>query len=82
MDQREVVLITGSSGRIATAIINRLAERYQIVGLDQPGPPFPPEPAHCIEMDIKSQESISRALKQVRERVGGRIASVIHLAGY
>lgn len=35
-----VVVITGSSGRIGTALIHRLAERFTLIGFDDPGPPY------------------------------------------
>lgn len=38
---KEVVIVSGSSGLIGTALINKLAKNYQIVGLDNVGYPFP-----------------------------------------
>ncbi len=78
----EVVLITGSSGHIGSAVIERLAGHYTLVGLDRPGPPKPDDPAHCIPFDITSEESVEQALQQVREKFGSRMASVIHLAAF
>lgn len=40
----EVVLITGASGFIAGALIERLADRYTLVGLERPGGSSPPSP--------------------------------------
>lgn len=77
-----VVLITGASGFIGSGIIKRLAGRYVLVGLDRPGPPDPPAPAHIIDFDLNSKENIAAALEQVRREFGSRIASVIHLAAY
>lgn len=79
---REVVVITGSSGHIGTALIHRLAPSYRIAGFDEPGPPYPARPAHCIPVDMESQDSIDAALASVRHEFGDRIALVIHLAGY
>lgn len=81
-DARDVVLITGASGFIAAALIERLGERYTVVGLDRPGPPDPPPPAAPINMDVGSDESVRAALDEFRTRYGARIASVIHLAAY
>src|SRR5688500_17622453 len=79
---KEVIVVTGSSGLIGSAVIERLAAAYDVVGLDQQGPPHPPKYADCIEIDLGSDESVRKALEQVRRRHGERIASVIHLAAY
>jgi nucleoside-diphosphate-sugar epimerase len=79
---REVVLVTGSSGLIGSAVCRRFAEQFVVVGLDRPGQPHPPKVADCIEVDLTSQDSIQNGLRQVRQRHGERIASVIHLAAY
>jgi nucleoside-diphosphate-sugar epimerase len=78
--QKEIILITGGSGHIASALIHRLASLYDIVGLDAAG--TPPEPAHCIPIDLESDDSVEQALQQVRQQYGNRIASVLHLAAY
>lgn len=78
----DIVLLTGATGFIGSALIERLAARYTVVALDRPGPPEPAQPAHAIAFDLGSDEGASKALAQVRERFGSRIASVIHLAAY
>lgn len=82
MAKEDVVLITGASGFIGSAIIARLAGEYTLVGLDQAGPPAPPAPAQAVDFDLSSDEAVRAGLEAVRERFGGRIASVIHLAAY
>ena len=82
MAERGVVLVTGSSGYLGGAIIRRLAEDYALVGLDRPGGAPPPKPAHHIDIDLGSDEAVRDALQKVREKFGGRIASVVHLAAY
>lgn len=77
-----VVLVTGASGFIGSAIIDRLGSSYTLVGLDRAGPPDPPRPAKAIDFDLGSDEAVRAALEAVRERFGSRIASVIHLAAY
>jgi nucleoside-diphosphate-sugar epimerase/uncharacterized membrane protein len=77
-----VVLITGASGFIGSALIARLAERYTVVGLDRPGPPDPAAPAAVVDFDLSTDEAVTSALAEVRRRFGSRIASVIHLAAY
>ena len=82
MADRDVVLVTGASGFIGSAVIRKLAGKYSIVGLDRPGPTDPPDPAVAVDFDLGSDESVRAALEAVRERFGSRIASVIHLAAY
>ena len=77
-----VVLLTGASGFIGSALIGILGQRYTVVALDRPGPPAPAAPAVEIGFDLASDEGVERALAEVRERFGARIASVIHLAAY
>jgi nucleoside-diphosphate-sugar epimerase len=79
---REVVLVTGSSGLIGSAVVERFAPRYDVVGFDLHGPPHPPPSADCVEVDVSSDDSVRDGLRKLRERHGDRIASVIHLAAY
>jgi nucleoside-diphosphate-sugar epimerase len=80
--QREVVIVTGSSGLIGAAVASRLHEQYDVIGFDRPGAPHPPAHIECIDLDVTSDASVRDGLRQVRERHGRRIASVIHLAAY
>ena len=82
MANQDVVLVTGASGFIGSAVIEKLAGKYTIVGLDRAGPPGPPDPAVGVDFDLGSDEAVRAALQTVRERFGSRIASVIHLAAY
>ena len=81
-DSPDVVLITGASGFIGSAVIRKLGEQYTVVGLDRAGPPDSPEHAATIDFDLASDDSVQAALADVRERFGSRIVSVIHLAAY
>jgi nucleoside-diphosphate-sugar epimerase len=79
---KPTVLITGSSGFIGAAAVERFAENYKVIGFDRPGMPFPPAAAECVEVDLASDASVREGLNNVRDRHGGHIASVIHLAAY
>ncbi|MDP1986037.1 vitamin K epoxide reductase family protein [Phenylobacterium sp.] len=76
---KPVVLITGAGGNLGAALASGLSGAYEVVGLDLKGDSdtFP-----LIEADLTDAESITQALEEVRQRFGGRLASVIHLAAY
>ena len=80
--QQDVVIVTGSSGVIGSAVVNRFAESVRVIGFDAEGPPHPPPAAECVCVDVTSDESVKEGLARVRHGYGERIASVIHLAAY
>lgn len=80
--EKRVVLITGSSGRLGSATVQLLAERFRVIGFDRAGDPHPPAEAECICVDITSEESIDAGMLRVREGYGTKIASVVHYAAY
>lgn len=80
--EREVVVVSGSSGLIGEALINRLAQNYRVVGLDNVGYPFPPVTAECVCIDITSDKSLQNAFERIRYGYGNKITSVVHLAAY
>ena len=45
---KEIIIVSGSSGLIGTGLINKLAEQYRVAGLDDVGFPFPPIKAECV----------------------------------
>ncbi|MEX0718709.1 MAG: NAD(P)-dependent oxidoreductase [Planctomycetaceae bacterium] len=79
---RPVILITGVSGLIGSRAAEALAEKCRVVGLDIKPPVDLPESAHFIEADLTDDASMRRAIAEVRDRAGERIASVLHLAAY
>lgn len=79
----EIVLITGSNGRIGTAVTRRLRERFDnIVGFDRGAPA--PAPPDCVRIavDMASDDSVRDGLRVLREHHGTKIATVVHLAAY
>lgn len=82
MAEREIVLITGGSGYLGSAIIKRLSQTYHVVALDRAGPPDPPDEADAVDFDLGTDQGVADALQTVRDRFGGKIASVVHLAAY
>lgn len=79
---KEVIVITGSSGLIGFSLIEKLAKNYRVVGLDRLGPPYPPLQAECVNFDITDEKAIAAAMERIRYGYGSKIASVIHLAAF
>ncbi|WP_354682979.1 NAD-dependent epimerase/dehydratase family protein [Cupriavidus necator] len=76
-EQKPVVLITGSEGRIGKAIADELSHAYTVVGFERAC-----RGDNCLDADITSDESLAQAFAQLRAGYGERIASVIHLAAF
>ena len=77
--EKRIVLITGASGGVGSALCEVLKKDYHLIGLDL----TPCESAHeSYECDFTSKDSISLALYKIHEKHGGHIACVIHLAAY
>ncbi|PWF43602.1 NAD-dependent epimerase/dehydratase family protein [Massilia glaciei] len=74
---RPVVLVTGSEGRIGSAIVAQLSDAYTVVGFERQC-----KGQNCIEADISSEAGVAEACAALRRQHGGRIASVIHLAAF
>lgn len=82
MVDEKIVLITGSSGFIGSALAKRLSSKYRVVSLDKNEPAEKiPNVVH-FSLDISSKENVRSALTKVRDEYGTQIASVIHLAAY
>lgn len=79
---KEVILVTGSSGLIGSKLIEKLQDRYQIVGLDKKGNPYPSLKVENICFDITSEKSIQKGMERIRYVYGAHISSVVHLAAY
>ncbi len=78
-----IILVTGSSGEIGKAVMQRFLGRFdQVVGFDRKAEE--PAPPGCIYMAVEmtSDDSVRTGLRMLREHHGARIASVIHLAAY
>ena len=79
----DIILVTGSNGRIGTAVMRRLSEEFDnVVGFDLKAPSPPPPGCTRIPVDITSDQSVEAGLSVLRMHHGKRIAAVIHLAAY
>lgn len=82
MAEKQVVVITGSSGRIGTRLIEKLGPQYQPIGLDFIGVTSHVPSMEFVYVDLSSDESVEWAFKRIRQAYGNRIASIVHLAAY
>lgn len=78
---REVVLITGASGRIGFKCAEYFAQKYQVVGFDIFLAGNLPD-VEFIAVDMATDESVKEGLNHVKKHFGNKIVSVIHLAAY
>ncbi|MBM3198681.1 MAG: NAD(P)-dependent oxidoreductase [Chlamydiae bacterium] len=80
-DTKEVILITGCSGRIGFKAAELFSKKYQVVGFDVimagelPG-------VEMVTVDMSSDASVREGLDYVRKKYGNRLVSVVHLAAY
>ncbi len=77
-----VVLVTGSSGRIGSAVVRRLDPNFQIVGFELLKALYAAADEELVPVDLSSDESVSQAFKHIQETYGNKIVSIIHLAAY
>ncbi|CCA93150.1 vitamin K epoxide reductase [Novosphingobium sp. PP1Y] len=81
--EKAIVLVTGSNGRIGTAVMERLTGRFSdVVGFDREAATPPPADCVSIPVDISSDGSVREGLRILREHHGTHIAAVVHLAAY
>jgi nucleoside-diphosphate-sugar epimerase len=79
---KEVVIVTGSCGRIGSSLVKRLGEEYRVVGFELLKALYASANEELVPVDISSDESVAQAFMHIRNFYGNRIASVIHLAAY
>ena len=76
--KRSTVLVTGSTGLIGSRVVQALAAKYQVVGVDVKQPKEQLPGADFVACDLTETTSVADALRQVADRYGREIASVIH----
>ena len=79
---RGVVLITGASGYIGRALVDRLSDQYRIIGLDRSVAKDVPGLEASYAIDLADEASVVDALTNVRAAHSNTIAACIHLAAY
>ena len=73
---KPLIVITGARGGLGTALTERLAESYRVVGLDLKASDG------VLAFDITDGTSVQDALGHIRDNHGNDIAAVIHLAAF
>ena len=80
---RKIVIVTGSTGNIGDAIMRRFGSRAEeAVGFDHHPPNSPVPNCTYIKVDVTSDKSVEDGMREVQERHGSHIASVVHLAAF
>lgn len=77
---QEVVIVTGATGFIGSALVERLAKGFQVVGFDKKDPTHLSPGIEFVRTDLTSEISVRGSLEHVRHKYGDWITSVIHLA--
>jgi len=80
--KKEVIIVTGASGRIGSNVVQRLGKKYCIVGFELLKAIYTSKNEELVPVDLSSDESVHQAFKHIHYFYGNRIASVIHLAAY
>lgn len=79
---RPLVVVTGGSGMLGSALIDRLVDDHRVVSVDLEGDPRSPAAVEFICTDLTDDASVERAFHRIRDEFGSEIASVVHLAAF
>lgn len=81
MNDKKAILISGSSGGIGSAIVNKfLSEGYVVFGLDIKEPKDKHENLHFISTNLRKEEDVLKAFEEVKAS-GYRLTTIISAAG-
>ncbi len=79
---KDVVIVTGSCGRIGSRVVQNLGDQYRIIGFELLKAFYASTNEELVPVDLGSDESVHQAFTHIRNFYGNKIASVIHLAAY
>ncbi len=79
---KDVIIVTGSCGRIGSSVVRKLGEHFRVVGFELLKALYASDNEELVPVDLSSDESVHQAFTHIRYFYGNRIASVIHLAAY
>ncbi len=81
-EEKGVILVTGSCGRIGAAVVKKLGTNFRMVGFELLKAFYASANEELVPCDISSDESVQQALTHIRNFYGTHITAVIHLAAY
>lgn len=79
---RQTVLITGASGFLGTALIERLNRKYHIIGIDKILHKDRDNSVLWYKVDISDKALLHSIFHKIKVKVSGKIDYVFHLAAY
>jgi len=80
--EKPVILVTGAAGLIGTRLVQAFSEQFQVVAFDVKPLPEEQHSSEWISCDLTDDDSVARALSDLKAQHGSKIASVVHLAAY
>jgi nucleoside-diphosphate-sugar epimerase len=82
-NEKDLYLITGSSGFLGAALADRFASRGgRIVGFDNKASEHEAPETECLFCDLSSDESVQKTFELLKSKHGTKIKAVFHLAAY
>lgn len=79
---KDTIIVTGAHGFIGQAVVRDLARQYHVIALDRHIPDRPEPGTTALAADMTSDDSIEKAVADIKKVAGNRLASVVHLAAY
>ncbi len=79
---KDLIIVTGCSGRIGMRVMERFGKDYQVIGFDIVPPKRQIPGVEFMNVDLSSDASVLGAFDIIRTKYGNRIVSIVHLAAY
>jgi nucleoside-diphosphate-sugar epimerase len=65
-EHQDTVIVTDSTGFIGSALINRFAGRFALIGLDRATAHQPPPAAECVCIDLTSEQGVADHCRRIQ----------------
>ena len=79
---KDIVIVTGSSGRIGKALCIELAKHFTVIGMDIDPHDVDFKHVEWLKTDLTNEESVAQSMTEIKSKYGEEIAGVFHLAAY